>query len=370
MSWILDNVVDNVIYALGPVLVMVALAIMGGLSYAFFTVTLPMIAPSGPASVNWVMHMGTFCFILMNVMHNYFLCVTTSNKGPSFDRVVRELAEASDFSYPETSEETAAFLAQFEHKIADRRRQRQLQQNTITYSWMLLGPQEWGFCYRSNQAKPPRAHFDHVTNTLVLNMDHFCPWMFNTVGYFNYRYFCNFLLFVFIGMFYGATITYTPFQNLSSKLFKEQIKISRTNNLSTVQRIFPLVPTPPEKTAIALTFMLCLSIGVAVLFLLLFHLYLILTAQTTVEFHGNWANKKRARKRGTSWINPYDLGSKANWTQIYGTSHPLRAMLPSSREPEFLPIPINGELIRRHAKIGNNTIRETTSFNDNLPFNV
>jgi hypothetical protein len=46
--------------------------------------------------------------------------------------------------------------------------------------WMLMGPQEWGFCPYSNQPKPPRSHYDHVTKTLVLNMDHFCPWMFNT----------------------------------------------------------------------------------------------------------------------------------------------------------------------------------------------
>jgi len=30
--------------------------------------------------------------------------------------------------------------------------------------------------------KPPRSHFDSVTQRLVLNMDHFCPWVVNCVG--------------------------------------------------------------------------------------------------------------------------------------------------------------------------------------------
>ena len=35
--------------------------------------------------------------------------------------------------------------------------------------WMLLGPFEWGYCGNSNQPKPPRSHFDHVSKKLVLN---------------------------------------------------------------------------------------------------------------------------------------------------------------------------------------------------------
>ena len=46
-------------------------------------------------------------------------------------------------------------------------------------NWMLMAPDEWGYCQRSKQPKPPRSHFDHVTKTLVLCLDHYCPWMFN-----------------------------------------------------------------------------------------------------------------------------------------------------------------------------------------------
>lgn len=43
-----------------------------------------------------------------------------------------------------------------------------------------MGPLEWGFCNRTNQPKPPRAHYCHVSKGLVFCLDHYCPWMFST----------------------------------------------------------------------------------------------------------------------------------------------------------------------------------------------
>ena len=51
-----------------------------------------------------------------------------------------------------------------------------------------------------------------------------------------------------------------------------------------------------------------------------------------------------------TWINPYDLGWKQNWNQIYGGGHPLLAVLPSNREPEFLPVPMAGPTGRRRRR--------------------
>ena len=37
-------------------------------------------------------------------------------------------------------------------------------------------------CRKSGLYKPPRSHYCSITGRLTLNMDHFCPWVVNTVG--------------------------------------------------------------------------------------------------------------------------------------------------------------------------------------------
>ena len=57
--------------------------------------------------------------------------------------------------------------------------------------------------------------------------------------------------------------------------------------------------------------------------------------------------RQAAEMADKSWANPYSLGYKANWQLVFGTHHPLIAIMPSSRKPEFLPVPVNGKLVRR-----------------------
>lgn len=79
-----------------------------------------------------------------------------------------------------------------------------------------------------------------------------------------------------------------------------------------------------------------------------FHLYLCLTAQTTIEFHGNFGNRRKANRLNKKWSNPYSLGWKRNFQQIYGTQPMWKALLlPSTREPEFLPLPLPGDKGKR-----------------------
>lgn len=41
-----------------------------------------------------------------------------------------------------------------------------------------------------------------ISGKCILNMDHYCPWMNNCIGYRNYRYFVLFLLYLFTGSIY------------------------------------------------------------------------------------------------------------------------------------------------------------------------
>lgn len=222
---------------------------------------------------------------------------------------------------------------------------------TLAYSYSIktgcLTQVRFGF-FSSNVILSPLIFYIFVSLTDLVGL------FFCTVGYFNYRYFCNFLLFVTLGLFYGTIMMYEPFMNSNSPLYRENLLLNREqgNSAATIQHLVPMVPTPEEKGAIAMSFMICLSVGFAVFCLASLHTFLVLTAQTTIEFHANGQKKRLSRQRGIQWINPYDLGMKQNFYQVYGSSrHPLWAIfIPSRREPEYLPVPIAGARGKRHLK--------------------
>ena len=54
---------------------------------------------------------------------------------------------------------------------------------------------ELRFCHKELKYKPDRAHFCSVMQRNVLRMDHYCPWMNNCIGHFNYKFFLLFLLY-------------------------------------------------------------------------------------------------------------------------------------------------------------------------------
>ncbi|KAL7536382.1 hypothetical protein ACHAXR_007129 [Thalassiosira sp. AJA248-18] len=472
-------------YLLGPILIALASSIIVGLTYVYFRVILPMLAGTNWVFTNddWNQYYGGYgdeadhgqsdngsmpisqlsstflalstptgifhtliiSFFLVNILYNYYQCVKTSNTGPRYDVVVRELAEVTGFHYPQTEAELVQCKKDFERKIYEKAKQRRdemmaaakaaenaplvsngasssasaplgttaqakstrngdeesqislsspllASSSTTTaqastaltakkaplklpkiHNWMLLSPIEWGYCRYSSHPKPPRSHYDHVIKANVLNMDHYCPWMFNCIGYFNYRYFFNFLWFVATALLYGTAICFPAFMKLGSHDYRSQVRASGgfQKPLKSIVvrhiRANPFIPTPDERTPVALGFMLCLCLGAAVMCLGGFHLYLVLSAQTTIEFHGNFSKRRKG-----GWTNPYSAGGwKRNWEMIYGTRYwsrhntgenssqdedqyrysgccgILAAMMPSNREPEFLPLPIDGKLVRR-----------------------
>lgn len=58
------------------------------------------------------------------------------------------------------------------------------------------------YCRKCDCVKFPRTHHCNVNNMCVYNMDHYCPWMSNTIGLYNYKYFYLFLLHLTTGCIY------------------------------------------------------------------------------------------------------------------------------------------------------------------------
>ena len=89
-------------------------------------------------------------------------------------------------------------------------------------------------------------------------------------------------------MLYGSITSYIPYKNANGPLYKENLRLNRSKGLKIMQHLIPLVPLPEEKTPVTLSFMMCLAVGGSVFCLFALHFYLILTAQTTIEFHGEF----------------------------------------------------------------------------------
>jgi len=247
---------DRTMYVLGPILILLASAIIVGLTYTYFRVLLPMLTGTNWVSTNsdwneyWAvrgytmtglseyesleqisgvnltllalstirgaLHTVLVVFFLVNIIYNYVLCVKTRNDGPSYDDVARDLARVTGFNYPETDNELIRCKNEMEQLLHDRLQERRrkmveqqrAQSNTPNgaigdvesqtsmltaqdhstsavnskkkppqlpriHNWQLLTPIEWTFCRYTSRPKPPRSHYDHVTKTLVMNMDHY-----------------------------------------------------------------------------------------------------------------------------------------------------------------------------------------------------
>ena len=196
-------------------------------------------------------------------------------------------------------------------------------------------------------------------------------------------------------MFYGAVLMLEPFLLLKSRGYRHQNSLSQQHlalqqikgtvrSLHSQPRIQPMMPYRDEKLYLTLSFMLCVAVGVALIGLGGFHIYLVSTGQTTIEFHGNWASRRQheqivatatpstsGSKKKSKWQNPYSRGTiVANWQQVYGVSTlPFLKrigcgcadrsvinllfciLVPHRRLPEYLPVPVPGHTTLRSTGI-------------------
>mmetsp|Transcript_16074 Transcript_16074/g.22455 ORF Transcript_16074/g.22455 Transcript_16074/m.22455 type:complete len:121 (-) Transcript_16074:106-468(-) len=89
---------------------------------------------------------------------------------------------------------------------------------------------------------------------------------------------------------------------------------------------------------ILLIYVLTFSFAGALVCFLLFHAVLISTGQTTVDFWGNLRRRQIARANNKpDPENPFDLGARQNWEQVFGRMHWSLALLPSFREAPWPP---------------------------------
>ncbi|KJE92153.1 hypothetical protein, variant [Capsaspora owczarzaki ATCC 30864] len=133
-------------------------------------------------------------------------------------------------------------------------------------------------------SKPPRAFHCTICRSCILKMDHHCPWINQCVGHHNHVYFVLFLAYVTIACSYICAASSGPFMVCFDS------------------------PNPPEypdnaRGIVLYTFSASFAVAVAVGALFVWQLYLVSTAQTTIEYHRN--NDLRAELKRMGKVKRY-----------------------------------------------------------------
>jgi len=262
-----DYTFSVVLRFLGPVLVVLANGLIGMCVYVYLYILVPnyLLARLGSLPTAIVVAFGIF--LLVNILFNYWACVLTRPGFPG-DQLpaIEDLEAGTDFE-----------------DFGD----------------------GWRTCRKCKCGKPPRTHHCSVCRRCVMKMDHHCPWVNNCVGFYNYKYFCLFLVYTAAGCAYTALTCTLP-------LFDHHRR---------------------HDQVVVFTFVLTLSVLFALGLFITWHLYLITTNQTTIEFYSNKMDASDARRRGERWYNPFSVGARKNFEQVFGMSRNICSWLLPSRKP-------------------------------------
>lgn len=164
-------------------------------------------------------------------------------------------------------------------------------------------------CIKCNVYKPPRAHHCSICNCCYLKMDHHCTVLNICIGHKNYKAFYLFLL---SNTIFGLGDTIIFF----IELFYE--------NGSTIPNAFYIV---------GLVFGFCIS-GICGM-MLVFHTSLLMRNETTIEYlaiksllegeylqerfqEGPMSQDRIPVNKTRTHLNPYNLGYKENFFQVFG----------------------------------------------------
>ncbi|CAE7450419.1 ZDHHC2 [Symbiodinium natans] len=152
-------------------------------------------------------------------------------------------------------------------------------------------------CKWCGKYKPDRCHHCRVCRTCILKMDHHCPWIYNCVGCFNYKFFILLL-------FYSALDCHLIAWSMSESVLR-CVNIEQT----------------PFKEMFVILFGECLALILSLLVtaFLTMHLWLIAKGLTTIEFCEK-SLPKDGQLAERSMTSVYDVGVSGNFYAVLGSS--------------------------------------------------
>jgi len=169
--------------------------------------------------------------------------------------------------------------------------------------------QEYPFCKKANCYKPPRAHYCASSQRLVLNMDHYCPWVCNTIGFYNRKFFVQFLL----------------YSSLALVLSLVELSLRLKSCLEANGGVYRLGASSGCGLLLYLAVLVDTLLALLMVSFAVFHLYMVIVNTTSIEL----AQASRAAIETTvsGSLDSYDRGLYTNWGQVFGP-RPLYWALP------------------------------------------
>ncbi|XP_055879545.1 palmitoyltransferase ZDHHC16-like isoform X2 [Biomphalaria glabrata] len=207
-------------------------------------------------------------------------------------------------------------------------------------------------CRKCVAPKPPRTHHCTICASCVLKMDHHCPWLNNCVGFYNHRYFFQFVFYMWFGTVYTSLAGYDVFKqhffgnkelvvpafffpvNMAYHLLTDKRSDKKIYSNMSAPMMFDSHKLANEgledddikatledqliHNAIILQFLLCAGVAVALGLLGIWHARLISRGETSIEQHINKRERIRMRKKNLVYRNPYNFGFIKNWKMFLG----------------------------------------------------
>ncbi|XP_050397684.1 palmitoyltransferase ZDHHC16 [Patella vulgata] len=202
-------------------------------------------------------------------------------------------------------------------------------------------------CKKCISPKPPRTHHCSICKTCILKMDHHCPWLNNCVGFYNHRHFFLFCFYMWVGTMYVSYVGYDLFKQhfygnkvlifpdflyplnlareamvssgITSKVLVEKgEKKEEKKDEDDVEHLSISYSDKTFHNLVIFEFLLCTGVSIALGLLTMWHFRLISRGETSIEQHINNKERKRLKKRGVVFKNPYNWGFIANWKQFLG----------------------------------------------------
>jgi hypothetical protein len=166
------------------------------------------------------------------------------------------------------------------------------------------------FCRKSGTFKPDRAHYCETCGRCSLRLDHHCVAVNNCIGYGNYHWFLMLLLSAVSLCAYVvrsldsafAPLALAQESHLSASARAARAAAAASSPLARIARIFDSV-VAADDAYVLVVFALALVFGVVFGLFLAFHVYLVATGHTTLEF-----TEKRGYRdpvTGLPWLSPY-----------------------------------------------------------------